>query len=290
MKRNNLIFKKLLILSAALSITSVVLASAPVEEINLSSGSSSQSMPSEQATTFAAPSNLSDTQRLARVEQQMNNLNNANLPQQVSQLQEQVQQLTGNLQEQQHALKKLEDQVNTYYQDLDQRLNRLNGNVSSPLPPANPPALPEKTLANSKPLESLPSQPIAPVSKLTEGDEYQVAVKSLMKKNHGKARKEFSAYLSRFPKGVHVASSYYWLGEIHLAGNDLKQAASNFQTVIRDYPKSDKFADAKLKLAIVHSKQGDKALAKQELKRIKSEYPGSTVAQLAAIHIQELGG
>jgi tol-pal system protein YbgF len=109
-----------------------------------------------------------------------------------------------------------------------------------------------------------------------------------MKKDYSKAGSGFKNYLAHYPSGTYAGSAYYWLGEVNLNSNNLKQAAENFQTVIKKFPKSDKFDDAKLKLAMVHAQQGNTALARQELKRIKADHPGSTMAQLASIQLQQL--
>ncbi len=272
---------------SALLMTSFAQAGAPVEDI----GGNSNAMP-ESATTYpvinsvpvnsqasasssSLPAlNLSDSQRLTRLEQQINNVTSMNLPQQISDLQQQVQQLSGQLQEAQHQLKTLSDQQMSFYQDLDQRLNRLNANSTAAVAPSS---------GGAK------VAPMTADAKLKESNEYQAAVNLLMKKNYAKAGSAFKSYLTHYPSGSYTANAHYWLGEVNLMNHDLNQAAVNFQTVINQYPKSDKVTDARLKLAMVHAQQGNVALARTELNKIKSEHPGSTMAQLATIQLQQLG-
>ncbi len=262
-------------------------AAAPVENIGAGSAPVSvYSTPTQEATvypageqpsSFASPSpqapsniNLSDNQRLTRVEHQVSNLQSMNLPQQMSDLQQQMQQLSGQLEELQHQLKTLSDQQASYYQDLDQRLNQLKA---------------------SAPVSAGPSKLGAPLSanaKLKESDEYQAAVNMLMKKDYAKAGPAFKAYISHYPQASYTANAYYWLGEANLMTKKLSDAGKAFQTVISKYPKSDKVADARLKLAMVHAQQASVPMAKAELKKIKTDYPGSTIAQLATIQLQQL--
>lgn len=64
-------------------------------------------------------------QRMSRLEQQVANYNQMNLPQQMSDLQQKVAQLQGQLEVEQHALKALTDQQKLYYQDISQQLSQL---------------------------------------------------------------------------------------------------------------------------------------------------------------------
>ena len=117
---------------------SLALGNAPVEDINamnVSQGApqtqaqTTQPITQMQATPQMVPTaNLSEAQRLTRLEQQQNNLANMNLPQQIAHLQQELAQLRGEIQVQQHDLKMLSNQQRSFYQDLDQRLAKLKKN------------------------------------------------------------------------------------------------------------------------------------------------------------------
>src|SRR5689334_13296337 len=99
---------------------------APVEDLsqNTQSESAPQSAPPANNTnthTYGYPDNTQATaqptppspplpmdQRVGRLENQMSNLVQMNLPQQMTQLQQTLQQLQGQIQEQQHTIKTLE--------------------------------------------------------------------------------------------------------------------------------------------------------------------------------------
>lgn len=70
-------------------------------------------------------SKLSLEQRVARLEQQINYLNNSNLPAQMEKIQQQLQSLNGTTETQQHKIDEIKQQVEQFYNDLDQRLNEL---------------------------------------------------------------------------------------------------------------------------------------------------------------------
>ena len=95
----------------------------------------------------SALSSLPLSARVARLEQQIQNIIRANTEQQVEGLQQQIQQLSGELQVQQHDIKLLNQQLRNFYQDLSTQIKQVKNlstsddgnsntpsNVSSSLP------------------------------------------------------------------------------------------------------------------------------------------------------------
>lgn len=222
---------------------------------------------------------LTEQQRLSRLEQQMNNLTNMNLPQQVSELQQQIAVLRGQLQESTHELKTLNDQQKSFYQDLDRRLSQTKNNntTNSSGYKATPSTSESIKQANQNQSASL-----------EDSSAYQTAFTALTKKQYEQAATGFSRYVSAFPKGQYAANAHYWLGEIYLSQKNNDKAALEFKTVIDQFPQSVKVLDAQLKLADAHAGMGKIAEAKAELNQLKQKNPGSTAAQLASIRLQQL--
>lgn len=235
----------------------------------------------EPSPTMALPeqSSLTVSQRLARLQQQIDNLAAMNLPQQISDLQQSLAQLRGQLQVQAHDLKLLNDQQRSFYQDLDQRIDQLKnlssgsgGSDSS----GNTKASNNSTNAASNNINT------------KDANAYQAAFNLMAKKEYDKSEASFQNYLSDYPNGKYVSNAHYWLGEIYLTQKNNSQAAQQFQAVITKFPKSPKIADAKLKLAIIHADEGKIGQARQELMQLKKQHPSSTAAQLASIRLQQL--
>ena len=217
--------------------------------------------------------NMSSDQRLARVEQQIANMVQMNLPQQIADLQQTMQQLQGELQVQEHDLKLLNDQQRNFYQDLDRRISQLqnlagNNNDNS-----------KQDLSKASEHASL---------QLKDSDAYKAAFKLVTKQQYEPAKNALQRYLKNYSNGQFAANANYWLGEIHLSQQNYSQAQQAFNTVVTKFSHSPKAQDAKLKLAMVHIKMGHADKAKQELTQIKKHYPGSTAAQLATIQLQQL--
>jgi tol-pal system protein YbgF len=240
---------------------------------------------------------LSTRERLSRLEQQMANLTAMNMPQQISDLQEKVQQLNGQLQVQSHDLKLLNQQQRSFYKDLDDRINQLS-NLSN----SNGMGHSDKVLSDSKgPTTQQPAikhkttQPhstVHPSSQSLPSNDvktYQSAFSLLSKKQYLGAKQGMQSYIDKHPSGKYAANAHYWLGEINMHQDQKNDAINAFNTVIREFPKSNKVPDALLKLGMLDQQAGNRSQALSFFHQLKKQYPSSTAAQLANIYIQQLG-
>ena len=268
---------------------------APVIDLNSTQGS--ENSPSNMATQVRSidlqgqTASLSTNERLSRLEQQMANLNAMNMPQQIADLQEKMQQLNGMLQVQAHDLKLLNQQQRSFYKDLDDRINQLN-NLSAPnaSTPANTSTVPSKpSVTPSATVPSKPAPSSKTVSQHSDVSTYQAAFALLRQKQYEKAKQGMQSYISHYPQGQFIAKAHYWLGEINMHQGQNKEARTAFNTVVNDFPTSDKAADALLKLGVLDQEAGLRTQAVAKFKKIKTSFPGSTAAQLASIYLQQLG-
>jgi tol-pal system protein YbgF len=256
--------------------------------------------------------NLNADQRLVRVEQQVDNINNQNLLQRVEELQQNVQNLTGKLESQTHQIDLLNQQLKSFYQDLNQRIDPAKrpiavntaANVGAVASINNTSSLPSKlpndssanalssivpaTSANLS--EALNNQSTAQASNnnnagsdvafLKEQQMYQTAIDLLPEKKH-ESEIKLREYLTKYPKGSYVANAHYWLGDINYIQKNFDAAEEEYKLVVNKYPKSRRVADALLKLAFVHQNQGHEKEAKEEFQKIVKRYPGTSAAQNA---------
>lgn len=204
--------------------------------------------------------------RVKRLEQQTNNMANMNMPQEISRLQQEVAELRGQLQQQQHATEQLTKQLAAMLQS--------NQNTA--------------TAAAVAPMPASSASSAAVSADVAEATTYQKAFSLLAKRDYVGAKQGFTNYLAHFDGGKFVPDAHYWLGEINLQDKQYKAAEKEFDTVLKQYPNAGKVPDARLKLAIIHAAQGNVAQAKKELMEIKRQSPNSTAAQLANIRLQQL--
>lgn len=240
----------------------------------------------------ADTSNMSDADRLARLEQQVTNLTKMNLPQEIADLQQQVQKLSGQLQVLEHESDQLNNQQSSFYKDLDQRIQQLNDllgssadsvNLKNPSSDATSGADKSKTSTKSSGSTDKKTDASSQETSL-----YNKAIDSMTKKHYDAALSEFQAYLSQYPNGSFVINAHYWLGELYAVKQQNDNALKEFNYVVKHYPKSRKVADAQYKIAILHLKMGATKQAQEELDQIRKNHPNTTAAQLASIKLQQI--
>ncbi len=302
--------------------TSTLFADAPVVDYSsVASQDTAQSfaMPEAKPSQVAAlppvaRNNFTAEQRLAKLEQQVDNLNNQNSSRKVEELQHNLQRMNGKLEAQAHQIELLNQQLKDFYQDLNQRISGA-AKSGMPTPTAGasgvtnvsptPGAASDAVTSNSSTVagvgivpatannvanafqSSKVSTPIPPASNastdsafLKEQQMYQTAIDLLPEKKH-ESENKLREYLAQYPKGVYAANAHYWLGDINFIQKNFDAAEEEFKIVVDKYSKSKRVADAMLKLALVHQNQGRDKEAKEELQKIVKRYPGTSAAQLA---------
>ena len=196
--------------------------------------------------------------------------------QQLQQMQEEIAQLRGMLEEQQNQIQRLEQQGLERYKDLE---SRLSGSASAGNQPST--AAAELTGAGSG-ANAAPTQAAAPAGDPAKEKLYYDAAFDLIKaKDFDKASQAFGAFLRKYPNSQYAGNAQYWLGEVNLAKGDLHSAGQAFAKVSQAYPQHSKVPDSLYKLADVELRLGNRDKAQGILKQVIAQYPNSSAAQLA---------
>ncbi len=217
----------------------------------------------------------------------------------LEQLQVEVQQLTGQVEEQANLIAEMKKSQATMYSDMDARLQGLEKKPEGVKPPAGAENLPVQDGSiqpDTKSVEATVSAPVAapeakqaPTQKTEitpssadEKQKYQLAYEALRNGHTAQAITEFTSLLSNNPKGEFANNAQYWLGEAHRVNQDTDSARKAFNSVIVNYPGSAKVPDALLKLGIIETEQKNTQKAREYLTRVTVDFPTSTAARLAA--------
>lgn len=217
----------------------------------------------------------------------------------LEQLQAEVQQLTGKVEEQANLIAEMKKSQNTLYSDFDERMQNLEkkaeglkstGAESASVQEtqaepeakaAEPPvATPAATPEVNKPLP-VQKQDAVPASG-DEKQQYQQAYEALRNGHTAQAIAEFNALLSKNSKNEFANNAQYWLGEAYRVNQDIDSARKAFNSVIENYPGSSKVPDALLKLGYIEVEQKNAVKAREYLTRVTTDFPGSTAARLAS--------
>lgn len=222
--------------------------------------------------------------------------NNAKLIDKIQSLQQEVQELRGQLEVQAHDLKLLQQQQVAFYKDLDARLSgtssaKASPNKSSldlsvgpkePTPPKKTASVPDVQANKSAPVAA--PVPVVSTSRVNPADEqisYLAAYELVKNKRYDDALSAMNVFVQKYPKGGYTANAQYWLGELYLVRKDYPKAIEHFNVVLQQFPTSSKSAASMLKVGYAYAAQGDKQEAKKFLQQVVRAYPGTPTAQLA---------
>lgn len=195
-------------------------------------------------------------------------------------LQQEVQELRGQVEEQAFRLERLTRQQQQQYIDLDQRLVALRG--QGPGPAAAP-----GTQGSRSPTASRPMPP-ASGSATPEREAYAAAFNLMQDGSFEESSDAFNGLITDYPNGQFTPNAFYWLGELHLAMDEVELARQSFSQVLSLYPEHGKVPDALYKLGVVHHRLNDNERALEYLDRVMADHPESTASGLARTYAGEL--
>ncbi|MCX7099478.1 MAG: tol-pal system protein YbgF [Methylococcales bacterium] len=239
----------------------------------------------------------------------------------IEQLQQEVQQLTGKVDEQAFRIEELKKNQKTMYSDFDERLQSIENKAASAEQPVVEPPVDAAPAAETPAAEAPAPEPAAPAEPAPEaapptptpapeaaappppapapkpevdapGPEklaYQQAYSELRTGHTDQSIVQFNAYLSNYPDGVYASNSQYWLGEAFRVKQDTDAARKAFNDVIDKYPNTAKVPDALLSLGNLEMEQKNVDKAREYLNRVITDFPRTPAAQKAAKKLQKLG-
>ena len=174
-------------------------------------------------------------------------------------LQQEVMELRGRVEEQEHELRQLKQQGLERYLDLDRRLGEgANGGSGT---------TPDSPAGNGQTAQALAG----------ESDAYRSAYSLVRSQQFKDAIIAFNSFLREFPEGKFAANAHYWLGELHLVvvPPDLEMARREFNLLLEQYPDNAKVPDTLYKLGKIYFDRGDRERAREYLERVINEFGNS---------------
>ena len=252
------------------------------------------------ATAFAATNEMSVEDRINRLERLVNSKGLVDVMVRVESIQSELQRLVGEIELQRHTLDEIKKRQRDLYIDIDRRLlqiERRSGsatstnsassglfNASKVIPPVakkapqQPVEEPEEVVASPAIVENKEGEQVA----------YQKAFDLLRALRYEKATRAFRQFLNDYPRGRYAHIAQYWLAETSYHTRKYDIAVTDYQTLINQYPKSPKRADALLKIG--YSQFELKAFEKSKvvLKKLIQSYPGTTEAGQAENLLQKI--
>lgn len=173
--------------------------------------------------------------------------------------------------------------------------------VESSVPPLTAVAAPESPASPSpqempKPQEAGADQGATaeaaepPAAKPAKGEQeaYIKAVEPLKQRRFEEAAVSLTDFLSRYPNSANADKAHFWLAETHYVNRNVTAALKEFQTVLKDYPKSSKVPGALLKIGYIQDDAKDPRAARATLQELIRRFPQSGEARLAQARLDQM--
>jgi len=225
--------------------------------------------------------NLSEKQRIQRLERMMDSDVLREQTQTMQSLREEISALREQVEQQEYELESMKQRQRNLYLDMDRRINnaeaggRNSARVAAPVPPPNT------------------SAPTTTVPVVVAGDNdgqaaYSAAFALLKEGQYEQSIKSFEAFKTSYPNSKYADNAQYWLGEANYVSRDYKRALSEFQQLIAQYPESSKNPGARLKIGYVYFELKNWSAAREALQQVITLYPDTTVAKKANERLQRM--
>jgi tol-pal system protein YbgF len=237
-----------------------------------------------------------------------------NLELRLDQLETQMRNLTGSLEEANYSIDQLKSRLDKLVSDIDQRFSQLEhpGAPGAPPPgplaantapapgaganPATPPSQPGNLVApgGAQTASRTPAAPPSTGGTLPTGsaqEQYNYAFGKLREADYPAAEQALRAFVQRYPNDALAGNAQYWLGETYYVRKDYNNAAATFAEGYRKYPQSGKAADNLLKLGMSLGNIGQKKEACLTFNQLAHDFPkaSSNITERVAQEKQRLG-
>ena len=203
---------------------------------------------------------------------------NAQLFSQLQQLQAEVMQMRGLLEEQAYQIRSLKQRRLEDYVNLDKRIAEL-AQVTS----VENASIEKSTAVDSTGSATVTSNvsvndPAALISTASDEDRaaYKVAYGLIKAKQFDQARNSFEQFLVAHPNNLYTPSAYYWLGELYILDANYEDASQVFARLLKQYPGHRKYPEALYEQAKINYELGRRDKAKEQLDEIVAKYKKSS--------------
>ena len=245
---------------------------------------------------------LSLEDRVRILEQQLSAANRMRAESQfeITNLQNEVRELRGLVEEQGYQLQQIISRQREFYRDIDQRIGQVSNSGTTETAPAatipdnqNLPATELATDTNSTVTEPT-SDPAPHTTELVVVDDAQIRAEYdqifplVRGKRYDDAIAGYQQFIAKYPDSIYVANSRYWLAQIYSVQGRTEEAEREYLNVAQQFATSAKAPDAWLKLGKLYETQGETDKAVNAYNQVVTEYSTSTAAQMAVNRLQAL--
>lgn len=210
----------------------------------------------------------------------------------LEQLESEVRQLRGDVEEMTHEMRNVRQRQRDLYVDVDRRLRELElsgvRSSASTSPITEMPSTTDVGVTSSISTPSISPAPAVSAPDRKEREAYNNAFNLLKEGRYDQSIQAFQAFIKQYPQSGYTDNAQYWLGEANYVSRKYKVAVEEFRKVIKNFPASPKVSGAMLKLGFAYYELENWKNARQTLQSILKKYPADTAARLAETRLQRM--
>jgi tol-pal system protein YbgF len=252
-----------------------------------------------EAAIDANASKQKEIERILKKDQESLRLSLAQLGADLKGIKDDIQGLTGRLEENAHLLKATVEEDTTkedamvsqvkrlslMAEDLKSRMQSLENYVSFEIMSHPKKAGSEKTSPTGDTTQKDSSPPQK--KKLIESETYDRVLEYYKDGQYEKAIAGFQNFVKSYPQSDLADNAHFWIGECHRATKNYEEAILAYQKVINGYPKGNKVPAAMLQQAFAFEKINDKTTANLVFKKLVKNFPQTREAEIASKRLSQ---
>ncbi|GAB0055746.1 Cell division coordinator CpoB [Candidatus Magnetaquicoccaceae bacterium FCR-1] len=159
---------------------------------------------------------------------------------------------------------------------------------AAPAAPAAAPAKPAPTAPAAAPAKPPSAAATQATNSSNPKEAYEAAFQLLKEKQYDAAKTGFQNFLKNHPKDGTADNAQYWLGELHYVQRQFPEALMAFNQVLLRWPNSAKVPDSLLKIGFSFYELNDLENANTSLQRLVKDFPTSPSASLAKPRLAQI--
>lgn len=194
----------------------------------------------------------------------------ADIEARLAQMETQLRQLTGRIEESNYQNGKIKQQLETMARDYEFRLAELEKNKVVDVDAVRAKV---KELREAHPQGAVVIQSFLPDG--TVQQQYSYAQKLVTKGQYAEAENALTEFLKRYPEDKLAGNAQYWLGQTYYIRKIYTKAARTFLDGYNNYPKSPKSPAFLLKIGMSFNAMGEKNEACDSYRELASRFPDS---------------
>lgn len=203
----------------------------------------------------------------------------------LGEMDENLRQAVGKIDEMQYKLKTLEDKINLINKDVDIRLSQMEGKAVSGAGMSAAASVQKHAapVAKNAPASIVggsiaKGDDLAPVKTKSAEEIYQQGQEALKAGKNDEAAAFFTSLMTRYPEHKLAENAQYWLGEAYYAKKDFTKSAVTFAKGYEKYKNGNKGADNIFKLGMSFKELGKTKEACTAFVNLPKEFPKAEAA------------